>query len=154
GRADRSFAVLECASELRLWQFRCTLALIRGLPASKIDPSYNGASIPFLAFAFDCNGHFADIRTRYSPHWWRREGLRSVNLKMPVNGQASEPDSSDSNDDVRDHLADALIYLAAYHGRAISQQALIAGLPTVNGRLSASLVERAGQRAGLEIEPV
>lgn len=52
-----------------------------------------------------------------------------------------------------DPLAEAVVYLAAYHGRAISREALIAGLPIVNGRLSASLVERAGLRAGLEIEP-
>jgi ATP-binding cassette, subfamily C, bacterial LapB len=75
-----------------------------------------------------------------------------VNPNVSVNRQPSEPDSSE--DGVRDHLADALIYLATYHGRAISHQALIAGLPTVNGRLTAALVERAGQRAGLEIEPV
>ena len=54
----------------------------------------------------------------------------------------------------RDPLADALIYLAAHHGRAISHQALIAGLPITDGKLTAALVERAGLRAGLEIEPV
>jgi ATP-binding cassette subfamily C protein LapB len=54
----------------------------------------------------------------------------------------------------RDPLAEALICLAAHHGRAISREALIAGLPIVNGRLTATLVERAGLRAGLEIEPV
>lgn len=53
-----------------------------------------------------------------------------------------------------DHLAEALLYLAAYHGRPISRQALVAGLPVINGRLTAALAERAGQRAGLEIEPV
>lgn len=55
---------------------------------------------------------------------------------------------------VRDPLADALICLAAFHGRAISREALIAGLPIVNGRLTAALMERAGIRAGLEVEPV
>ncbi|MEO6382420.1 MAG: type I secretion system permease/ATPase [Nitrobacter sp.] len=54
----------------------------------------------------------------------------------------------------RDYLADALLYFAAHHGRAISHQALIAGLPTTDGKLTAALVERAGLRAGLEIEPV
>lgn len=53
-----------------------------------------------------------------------------------------------------DHLAETLLYLAAYHGRPISRQALLAGLPVVNGRLTAALAERAGRRAGLEIEPV
>ncbi|EGP07505.1 ABC transporter [Bradyrhizobiaceae bacterium SG-6C] len=55
---------------------------------------------------------------------------------------------------IRDPLADALICLAAFHGRAISREALIAGLPIVNGRLTAVLMERAGMRAGLEVEPV
>jgi ATP-binding cassette subfamily C protein LapB len=52
-----------------------------------------------------------------------------------------------------DPLADALLYLAAYHGRAISREALMSGLPIVDGRLNASLVERAGLRAGLEVQP-
>ncbi|WP_184090639.1 type I secretion system permease/ATPase [Afipia massiliensis] len=60
----------------------------------------------------------------------------------------------ESADHLRDPLAEALICLAAFHGRAISREALIAGLPIVNGRLTAALVERAGLRAGLEVEPV
>jgi ATP-binding cassette subfamily C protein LapB len=71
-----------------------------------------------------------------------------------VSRPPSELDESESVDSQRDYLADALLYLAAHHGRAISRQALIAGLPTVDGKLTATLVERAGQRAGLEIEPV
>ncbi len=62
-------------------------------------------------------------------------------------------DARERIDNQRDPLADALIYLAAHHGRAISREALIAGLPIMDGRLSASLVERAGLRAGLEIAP-
>ncbi|HVV43505.1 MAG TPA: type I secretion system permease/ATPase [Nitrobacter sp.] len=57
-------------------------------------------------------------------------------------------------DTQQDYLAEALLYLAAHHGRAISRQALIAGLPTTDGRLTAALVERAGLRAGLEVKPV
>ena len=53
--------------------------------------------------------------------------------------------------DIHDPLAEALLYLAAFHGRAISREALIAGLPIVNGHLTAALVERAGIRAGLEV---
>jgi ATP-binding cassette subfamily C protein LapB len=60
----------------------------------------------------------------------------------------------DAIDPLRDPLAAALIYLAGFHGRTISREALIAGLPIINGRLTAMLVERAGLRAGLEIEPV
>ncbi len=53
----------------------------------------------------------------------------------------------------QDPLADALIYLASFHGRAISKEALIAGLPVV-GRLSAALFDRAAKRAGLDAEAV
>ena len=56
---------------------------------------------------------------------------------------------------VSDPLADALLYLAAHHGRALSREALISGLPIdASGRLTMALVERAAQRAGLETEPV
>lgn len=54
---------------------------------------------------------------------------------------------------ISDPLVDSLIYLATHHGRAVSRDALVAGLPLVNGRLTAALVERAGQRAGLDIKP-
>jgi len=54
---------------------------------------------------------------------------------------------------VSDPLADALFYLAAHHGRALSREALISGLPIdATGRLTMTLVERAAQRAGLETE--
>lgn len=49
-----------------------------------------------------------------------------------------------------DPLADALLFLAAHHGRAISRDALLAGLPILDGRLPAPLFERAAARAGLE----
>jgi ATP-binding cassette subfamily C protein LapB len=52
-----------------------------------------------------------------------------------------------------DSLADALIFLATYHGRAITRDALLWGLPLEDGRLSASLFERAARRAGLQVEP-
>ncbi len=54
---------------------------------------------------------------------------------------------------ISDPLVDCLLYLASHHGRAVSRDALVAGLPLVNGRLTAALVERAGQRAGLDIKP-
>ena len=53
-----------------------------------------------------------------------------------------------------DPLADALLYLAAHHGRALSREALIAGLPVEEGRLNVALFDRAAQRAGLETEAV
>jgi ATP-binding cassette subfamily C protein LapB len=52
-----------------------------------------------------------------------------------------------------DPLADALLYLAAHHGRALSREALLAGLPILDDRLSVALFTRAAQRAGLEVEP-
>ncbi len=67
---------------------------------------------------------------------------------------SAEANSAADVRSMKDPLADALICLAAFHGRAISRDALIAGLPIVNGRLTAALMERAGTRAGLEVEPV
>src|SRR5262245_48256254 len=49
-----------------------------------------------------------------------------------------------------DPLADALLFLAAHHGRAISREALLAGLPVLDGRLPPPLFERAAAKAGLE----
>src|SRR6476620_3872169 len=49
-----------------------------------------------------------------------------------------------------DPLADALPFLSAHHGRAISREALMAGLPVLDGRLPPPLFERAAAKAGLE----
>ena len=46
------------------------------------------------------------------------------------------------------------MYLAAYHGRAVSREALLGGLPILDGRLSVALYDRAARRAGLETEAV
>lgn len=53
-----------------------------------------------------------------------------------------------------DPLTDSLIFLAAHHGRAVTREALLGGLPILDGRLSVSLYERAARRAGLETEAV
>jgi ATP-binding cassette subfamily C protein LapB len=53
-----------------------------------------------------------------------------------------------------DPLAASLTYLAAYHGRAVSREALLGGLPILDGRLSVALYDRAAKRAGLETEAV
>nr|WP_283806454.1 type I secretion system permease/ATPase [Bradyrhizobium neotropicale] len=53
-----------------------------------------------------------------------------------------------------DPLASSLMYLAAYHGRAVSREALLGGLPILDGRLSVPLYDRAARRAGLETEAV
>jgi len=76
-----------------------------------------------------------------------------LHLSTTANRAADEPNEHGPSTGHRDPLADALLYLAAYHGRAISREALLAGLPISNGRLTAALVERAGLRAGLEVEP-
>lgn len=53
-----------------------------------------------------------------------------------------------------DPLAASLTYLAAHHGRAMSREAILGGLPILDGRLPVSLYERAAKRAGLETEAV
>jgi ATP-binding cassette subfamily C protein LapB len=57
-------------------------------------------------------------------------------------------------DTVQDPLSDALLFLAAHHGRALSREALLSGLPITDGRLSVALFDRAARRAGLDAEPV
>ncbi len=53
-----------------------------------------------------------------------------------------------------DPLSDSLLFLAAHHGRALSRDALLAGLPIEDGRLHPPLYERAANRAGLEAKLV
>ncbi|WGR96195.1 type I secretion system permease/ATPase [Bradyrhizobium sp. ISRA443] len=53
-----------------------------------------------------------------------------------------------------DPLTASLTYLAAHHGRAVSREALLGGLPITDGRLTVSLYDRAARRAGLETEAV
>lgn len=53
-----------------------------------------------------------------------------------------------------DPLSDSLLFVAAHHGRALSRDALLAGLPVEHNRLGPSLYERAAKRAGLDAELV
>lgn len=53
-----------------------------------------------------------------------------------------------------DPLTASLTYLAAHHGRAVSREALLGGLPISDGRLSVGLYDRAARRAGLETEAI
>ena len=81
------------------------------------------------------------------------QGILNINPKFVAAADASaapEPPPAA----IVDPLADALLYLAAHHGRALSRDALLAGLPIDDGRLNVALFERAAQRAGLETEPV
>ena len=61
---------------------------------------------------------------------------------------------SDPNTLRFDPLAASLTYLAAHHGRAVSREALLGGLPILDGRLSVALYDRAARRAGLETEAI
>lgn len=53
-----------------------------------------------------------------------------------------------------DPLTDSLIFLAAHHGRAVTREALLGGLPITDRRLTVSLYERAARRANLETEAI
>jgi len=63
-------------------------------------------------------------------------------------------DASSASSLSSDPLADALLFLAAHHGRAISREVLLAGLPILDGRLPPALFERAAIKAGLEAKAV
>ena len=67
---------------------------------------------------------------------------------------AKRIDSTEVNSLRQDPLAASLTYLAAHHGRAVSREALLGGLPIVDGRLSVALYDRAARRAGLESEAI
>lgn len=66
--------------------------------------------------------------------------------------KAAEPDSGRTFGG--DPLTASLTYLAAYHGRAVSPEALLGGLPILDGKLTVSLYDRAARRAGLETEAI
>ena len=77
--------------------------------------------------------------------------MSSEALAQPAEG---EPHTKSAASLEADPLVEALLYLAAYHGRALSREALLAGLPIVDDRLSVALFTRAARRAALEVEPV
>jgi len=62
--------------------------------------------------------------------------------------------ASEAKNPGNDPLSASLTYLAAYHGRAVSREALLGGLPILDGRLSVALYDRAAKRAGLETEAI
>ena len=79
----------------------------------------------------------------------------NLQARAPDAAVAVEPtEPAPAEQRVRDPLADALVYLAARHGRALSREALLAGLPVIDGRLTIKLLPRAAERAGLEAEAV
>jgi ATP-binding cassette, subfamily C, bacterial LapB len=62
--------------------------------------------------------------------------------------------STDVVSELPDSLSDALLFLAAFHGRSVTRDALLAGLPIEDNRLTVALLGRAAGRAGLEVEAV
>lgn len=80
----------------------------------------------------------------------------AVNLHARAPGEARTPAIEPAVPEARayDPLADALVFLAARHGRALTREALLAGLPVTDGRLNIKLFGRAAERAGLEAEPI
>ena len=77
---------------------------------------------------------------------------RPVRRDQPRSERSCTVQSADPPAD--DPLAASLTYLAAYHGRAVSREALLGGLPILDGRLSVALFDRAARRAGLETEAI
>ena len=71
-------------------------------------------------------------------------------IDKKARGSAKSNAAASPSQNAGDPLADALLFLAAHHGRAISREALMAGLPVLDGRLPPPLFERAAAKAGLE----
>jgi ATP-binding cassette subfamily C protein LapB len=100
---------------------------------------------------------FAFFRRHANPlkGWLQRRAGTAAALpndpQLAMHQAMSQPVNADA-DAGADPLTDALLYLAAFHGRALSREALLAGLPVMSGRLPVQLFERAAKRAGLEAE--
>jgi ATP-binding cassette subfamily C protein LapB len=62
------------------------------------------------------------------------------------------PGQGQSASALSDPLTDALVFLAAHHGHAISREAVLANLPILDGRLTPALFSRAARKAGMEAE--
>jgi ATP-binding cassette subfamily C protein LapB len=73
---------------------------------------------------------------------------------VPAPASAALAKAPESPTRASDPLTDSLLYLAAHHGRAVSREALLGGLPITDGRLRVALYDRAARRAGLEAEAV
>jgi ATP-binding cassette, subfamily C, bacterial LapB len=76
-----------------------------------------------------------------------------IDLSARVGADAKREKEAPDNSE-RDSLCDALLFLAAFHGRAMTREALLFGLPIEDNRLSIPLFDRAAHRAGLEAESV
>jgi ATP-binding cassette, subfamily C, bacterial LapB len=80
-----------------------------------------------------------------------RKSAERPSTEEPTPKQAAPVETGASRSDP---LAASLTWLAAHHGRAVSREALLGGLPILDGRLSVALYDRAARRAGLETEAV
>ena len=65
----------------------------------------------------------------------------------------SEPATRSAETQAPSPLLAALLYVARHHGRSVSPEALIAGLPIDDGILRPALFQRAAARADLVAEP-
>ena len=58
-----------------------------------------------------------------------------MTIDTKARGSAKSNTAASPSQNAGDPLADALLFLAAHHGRALSREALLAGLPVIDGRL-------------------
>lgn len=72
-------------------------------------------------------------------------------VRSPSPGPKPVPDEPTHKPEY-DSFSDALLFVAAHHGRAITRDALLSGLPIENDQLTPNLFARAALRAGLEVE--
>jgi ATP-binding cassette subfamily C protein LapB len=86
---------------------------------------------------------------------------KDVSKDIPVtpamNGENVSPDPAPREAQVStpDTLTHCLLHIARHHGRPISREALLAGIPLANeGRLTPLLVPQAAERAGLNVRAV
>ncbi len=76
-----------------------------------------------------------------------------ISFPARAGADAKQEKETPANSDP-DSLCDALLFLAAFHGRAMTREALLFGLPIEHDRLSIPLFDRAARRAGLEVESI
>ena len=85
---------------------------------------------------------------------FRKKSINDHSRLEPLGAPTQPSQSMEAGERHADPLADSLMFLAAHHGRAVTRDALLGGLPILNGRLSVALYERAARRAGLETEAI
>ncbi len=71
---------------------------------------------------------------------------------QPIGSPLPNAESQPQPQPEHDSFSDALLFIAAHHGRAITRDALLSGLPIEHDQLTPNLFARAAIRAGLEVE--